>query len=196
MSQELAQEKAFNDFRDLAEESQQSSSPDKISMQQASAAGRIILNWANTPMQYVRIQKRALQDLIAGRGDAKVHISRIAYYGVMQNLIFNALHKRYLLQVLVMMTKKMKRKKKAKDKKIARVANGMVDSQLKGLGIAGAAMVAAKNTLMKIYEESQKKTPEFEKAAIEALSFSPAISSKYRKNSRWFKKLQLGIEKK
>jgi len=57
----------------------------------------------------------------------------------------------------------------------------MVDSQLKGLGIAGAAMVAAKNTLMKIYEESEKKTPEFEKAAIEALSFSPAISSKYRK---------------
>jgi len=57
----------------------------------------------------------------------------------------------------------------------------MVDSQLKGLGIAGAAMVAAKNTLMKIYEESKKKTPEFEKAAIEALSFSPAISSKYRK---------------
>ncbi len=91
ISQELAQEQAFQDFRQIAEESQQSSSPDKISMQQASAAGRVILNWANTPMQYVRIQKRSLQDLIAGRGDAKTHISRIAYYGVMQNLIFNAL---------------------------------------------------------------------------------------------------------
>jgi hypothetical protein len=182
MSPELAQEKAFNDFRDIAEESQQSSDPSKISMQQASAAGRVILNWANTPMQYVRIQKRDLQDLIAGRGDPKVKIARIAYYGVMQNLIFNALQ-----QALFAIgfgdddEEEDEKKKKAKDKKIARVANGMIDSQLKGLGIAGAAMVAAKNTLMKIYEESEKKTPEFEKSAIEALSFSPAISSKYRK---------------
>ena len=181
MSQELAQEKAFNDFRDIAEESQQSSSPDKISMQQASAAGRIILNWANTPMQYVRIQKRALQDLIAGRGDAKVHVSRIAYYGVMQNLIFNALQQALFAIGFGDDDEDEAAKKKQDDKKIARVANGMIDSQLKGLGIAGAAMVAAKNTIMKIYEESGKNRPEFEKAAIEALSFSPAISSKYRK---------------
>ena len=57
----------------------------------------------------------------------------------------------------------------------------MIDSQLKGMGISGMAMVAAKNTLMKIYEESKQKRPEYEAAAIEALSFSPAISSKYRK---------------
>ena len=184
MSQELAREKAFQDFRLIAEESQQSSSPDKISMQQASAAGRVILNWANTPMQYVRIQKRSIQDLIAGRGDAKTHISRIAYYGVVQNLIFNALQ-----QALFAIgfgdddddEEKSAAKKKQDDKKIARVANGMIDSQLKGLGIAGAGMVAVKNTLMKIYEESGKQRPEYEKAAIEALSFSPAISSKYRK---------------
>ncbi len=184
MDPKLAQEKAFQDFRQIAEESQQSSSPDKISMQQASAAGRVILNWANTPMQYVRIQKRAIQDLIAGRGDAKVHMSRIAYYGVIQNLIFNALQ-----QALFAIgfgdddddEEKSAAKKKQDDKKIARVANGMIDSQLKGLGIAGMGMVAVKNTLMKIYEESGKERPEYEKAAIEALSFSPAISSKYRK---------------
>ena len=184
MDPKLAQEQAFQDFRQIAEESQQSSSPDKISMQQASAAGRVILNWANTPMQYVRIQKRAIQDLIAGRGDAKVHMSRIAYYGVMQNLIFNAMQ-----QALFAIAfgddeddeEKSAAKKKQDDKKIGRVANGMIDSQLKGLGIAGAAMVAVKNTLKKIYEESQKERPEYEAAAIEALSFSPAISSKYRK---------------
>ena len=181
MSKELATEKAFQDFRQIAEESQQSSSPDKISMQQASAAGRVILNWANTPMQYVRIQKRALQDLIAGRGDAKVHVSRIAYYGVMQNLIFNALQQALFAIGFGDDDEDEAAKKKQDDKKIARVANGMIDSQLKGLGIAGAAMVAAKNTIMKIYEESGKNRPEYEKAAIEALSFSPAISSKYRK---------------
>ena len=180
MDQKLAEEKAFQDFRQIAEESQQSSSPDKISMQQASAAGRVILNWANTPMQYVRIQKRAIQDLIAGRGDAKVHMSRIAYYGAIQNVIFNALQQA-LFAIAFDDEEDDEKKKKNKDKKIARVANGMIDSQLKGLGIAGAGMVAVKNTLMKIYEESGKKRPEYEKAALEALSFSPAISSKYRK---------------
>jgi hypothetical protein len=182
MDQKLAEQKAFEDFKDVAEESQQSSDPSKISMQQASGAGRVILNWANTPMQYVRIQKRALQDLIAGRGDAKVHISRIAYYGVIQNLIFNALQQALFAIGFGDDDEEEDPKKKARnDKKIARVANGMIDSQLKGLGIAGMGMVSVKNTLMKIYEESGKKRPEYEAAAIEALSFSPAISSKYRK---------------
>ena len=176
MDQKLAEQKAFEDFKDVAEESQQSSDPSKISMQQASGAGRVILNWANTPMQYVRIQKRALQDLIAGRGDAKVHISRIAYYGVVQNLIFNALQQALFAIGFGDDEEDDEKKKKAKDKKIARVANGMVDSQLKGLGISGMIMLSAKNTIMKIYEESKKKRPEYEAASIEALSFSPAIS--------------------
>ena len=62
---------AFDDFRHIAEESQQSSNPNRISQQQASGAGRVILAWANTPMQYARIQKRAAQDLINGSGDWK-----------------------------------------------------------------------------------------------------------------------------
>jgi len=151
-------------------------------MQQASAAGRVILAWANTPMQYARIQKRSAQDLIAGRGDAKTHISKIAYYGLVQNLIFNALQQALFAIGFGDDDEEEDPKKKARDdKKIARMANGMIDSQLKGLGIAGMGMVAVKNALMKIYEESGKKRPEYEKAAIEALSFSPAISSKYRK---------------
>ena len=182
MDQKLAEQKAFEDFKDVAEESQQSSDPSKISMQQASAAGRVILNWANTPMQYIRIQKRDLQDLIAGRGDPKVKIARIAYYGVVQNLIFNALQQALFAIGFGDDDEEEDSKKKARDdKRISRIANGMVDSQLKGLGIAGMGMVAVKNTLMKIYEESGKQRPEYEKAAIEALSFSPAISSKYRK---------------
>jgi len=182
MDQKLAEQKAFEDFKDVAEESQQSSDPSKISMQQASGAGRVILNWANTPMQYVRIQKRDLQDLIAGRGDPKVKIARIAYYGVIQNLIFNAMQQALFAIGFGDDDEDEDPKKKARDdKRIARVANGMIDSQLKGLGIAGMGMLSVKNTLMKIYEESKKKRPEYEAAAIEALSFSPAISSKYRK---------------
>ena len=182
MDQKLAEEKAFNDFRDIAEESQQSSDASRISMQQASGAGRIILNWANTPMQYVRIQKRAAQDLINGRGDWKTNVSKIAYYGAIQNLIFNSLQQALFAIGFGSDEDEKDPKIKARnEQKIIRVANGMVDSQLKGLGIAGAAMVATKNTIMKIIDESEKKRPEYEKAAIEALSFSPAISSKYRK---------------
>ena len=47
----------FRDFREIAENSQQSSRTDKISQQQASDLGRVILAFANTPMQYMRIQK-------------------------------------------------------------------------------------------------------------------------------------------
>jgi len=57
----------------------------------------------------------------------------------------------------------------------------MIDSQLRGLGIMGAATASAKNVIIKLYEEHNKKTPEYEAAAIEALGFSPPLSSKYRK---------------
>ena len=57
-----AKKQAMQEFREIAEENQQSSRPDKISQQQSSDAGRLILMFANTPMQYARLQKRAFQD--------------------------------------------------------------------------------------------------------------------------------------
>ena len=59
-----AEAKAFNDFQDIAEETQQSSRPDLISQQQASLLGRFILAFQNTPMQYARLIKKAAIDLI------------------------------------------------------------------------------------------------------------------------------------
>ena len=180
MDQNLAEEQAFNDFRDLAEESQQSSDAMRISMQQASAAGRVILAWANTPMQYARIQKRAFQDLLNGRGDWKSNVSKIAYYGVVQNLVFNALQQA-LFAIGFGDDDDDDKIKARNDKKIIRTASGMVDSQLRGLGIGGAALASLKNMVMKLIEEHGKKTPEYEAAAVEALGFSPPLSSKYRK---------------
>jgi len=91
MPQDLAEKQAFEDFYAIAEKNQQSSNPSKISQQQASGAGRVILAFANTPMQYARIIKRSSQDLINGRGDWKKNVGTIAFYGVAQNLIFNAM---------------------------------------------------------------------------------------------------------
>ena len=84
MSQTEAEVEAYKDMQEIAEETQQSTRPDKISQQQASPLGKIILAFQNTPMQYNRLMKRAAQDLVNGRGDPKEHVSKIAYYGAIQ----------------------------------------------------------------------------------------------------------------
>jgi len=178
MDQKAAEAQAFEDFRQIAEESQQSSNPNKISMQQASGAGRVILAWANTPMQYARIQKRAAQDLINGRGDWKTNVSKIVYYGAIQNLIFNALQSAVFA---LGFGEDDEDKDAKKNEKISKIANGMIDSQLKGLGIFGAASVALKNTLMTLYEEHGKESPKYENAIDDLLSFSPPLGSKIGK---------------
>ena len=182
MTDEQATKQAFEDFRAIAETNQQSSSPSKISQQQASAAGRVILAFANTPMQYARIQKRAIQDLIAGRGDWKSNISKIAYYGIIQNLVFNALQNALFLLMFDDEDEETEEAKQNKlDQKTARIANGMADSLLRGLGIQGAAVSAIKNVLLKISEESQKKSTKYREAVFEAFDFSPPIDAKVRK---------------
>ena len=176
-----AETQAFEDFKAIAEESQQSSSPSKISQQQASTAGRVILAWANTPMQYARIQKRAAQDLINGRGDWKTNISKIVYYGAVQNLIFNTLQQAVFALGFGDDDETDEKKAEKKNKKALSVANGMIDSQLKGLGIFGAASAAMKNTLMTLYEQHGKKSPKYDEAVADLLSFSPPLGSKISK---------------
>ena len=179
MDQKAAEKQAFNDFRQIAEESQQSSNPNRISAQQASGAGRVILAWANTPMQYARIQKRAAQDLINGRGDWKTNVSKIVYYGAVQNLIFNALQQAvFALGFGEDDEEEMDAKK---SEKISRIANGMIDSQLKGLGIGGAAVVALKTALMELGKQHAKDRSKYEEAVFDLLGFSPPLGSKIQK---------------
>ena len=180
MEQKAAEAQAFEDFRQVAEESQQSSNPNRISQQQASGAGRVILAWANTPMQYARIQKRASQDLINGRGDWKTNVSKIVYYGAVQNLIFNALQQAVFALGFGEDEDEEEQNAK-KSEKISRVANGMIDSQLKGLGIGGAAVVALKSTLMELGKQYSKDRPKYEEAVFDLLGFSPPLGSKVQK---------------
>ena len=178
MEQKAAEAQAFEDFRQIAEESQQSSNPNRISAQQASAAGRVILAWANTPMQYARIQKRSAQDLINGRGDWKTNVSKIVYYGAIQNLIFNSLQQAVFA---LGFGEDDEDEDAKKNEKISRVANGMIDSQLKGLGIGGAAVLALKSALMELGKQHAKKSPEYEEAVFDLLNFSPPLGSKINK---------------
>ncbi len=173
-----AKEQAFSDFRETAETAQQSSRPDKISQQQAGPLGRTILAFANTPAQYARLTKKAASDLVNRRGDDKTNLSKLLYYGFVQNLIFNALQQ----AVFALAFGDSEEEEKAREKKYISVANGMADGILRGIGVQGAIISTLKNTIIKIIQESEKDDPEYsEKTIIELLGVSPPIQSKVKK---------------
>ena len=174
-----ANEKAFEDFRETAEESQQSSRPDRISAQQAGPLGRTILAFANTPAQYARLTKKAASDIINGRGDLKTNLSKLAYYGAVQNLIFN-----FLQQAVFALAfgDESDEEEKKKEEKLLGVANGMADGFLRGIGIAGAITATLKNALIRIIKESEKARPDYaETTIIQLLGISPPVQSKAQK---------------
>ena len=177
MDQKLAEQKAFDDFYQIAETNQQSSNPSKISQQQASGAGRVILAFANTPMQYARIIKRSAQDLKNGRGDWKKHVGTIAFYGIIQNVVFNALQN----ALFALGFGEDEEEDKKKEEKMGRIANGMVDSLLSGLGIQGKAVLSLKNSLITLAKEMDSESPKFVKAVYDLFDFSPPLDSKFRK---------------
>ena len=178
MSQSEAENQAFLDFQEIAEETQQSSRPDLISMQQASSLGRLILAWANTPMQYTRLTKKALSDIINGRGDLKSNVSRILYYGAIQNIIFGTLQ-----TGLAFLMFGDDEEDKDRDKKEQRVLNGMLDTLLRGVGVYGALVSTAKNTLIAAYEELGKGfgQKDYSKIMQQLVNLSPPVGSKVRK---------------
>lgn len=177
MTLKEAEEQAFLDMQEIAEETQQSARPDKISQQQASVLGRLILAFQNTPMQYTRLIKKAILDLQAGRGDAKSNISRIIYYGAIQNVIF------YSLQTaLFAMMFGDDEDEEVINTKTERVINGSIDSILRGMGVGGAVVSTVKNMIKTVYDQKQKPRNRREEGAVlmEFLNLSPPIGIKAR----------------
>lgn len=175
LEQKEAEQKAFTDFQEIAEETQQSARPDRISLQQASSLGRLVLAFGNTPMQYARLTKKATLDLINGRGDWKTNISKIAYYSVIQNIIFSALQQGMFA---LLFNDEDDDKEKSR---LIRIGNSSLDTLLRGAGVYGAAAATVKNMIIKVIEESKKSRPDYTKVAIEATALSPPINSKLRK---------------
>ena len=175
MPQEQAQQQAFLDFQETAEESQQSSRPDRISQQQASGLGRIILAFANTPMQYARLTKKAALDLINNRGDWKTNLSKLMYYGAVQNIVFSS------LQTALFALMFEDEEEEEVRNRYFRIANGSADGLLRGIGFGGAVVATAKNMVLEAINQANKNRPNYEKAALKALSLSPPVDSKIRK---------------
>ncbi len=194
-TKEQAEQKAFEDFSSIAEETQQSGDPMLVSQQQASVLGRLVLAFQNTPMQYTRLIKKAGQDLVNRRGNPMTNMSKIVYYGFVQNLIFSTLQNALFALIPGFddeeeefttdkeREKYLEKQQRKKDKKVVRVANSMVDTLLRGSGLAGAVVSTIKNVIMAYqkYDEAPLIQKENADIILAALNISPPIGSKARK---------------
>ena len=179
LSKADAEARAFEDFKAKSEESQQSSDPSKISQQQASTAGKVILAFANTPSQYSRIMKKAGLDIVNGRGDWKDNVSKILYYGALQNVIFTTLQS--ALFAVAFNDDEEEQQSFLEKYKGAKTINSMSDNILRGLGIGGAVVSTLKNIVVDIYDRSQKSRPEYADVALKLLDVSPPVDIKVSK---------------
>ena len=184
LSQAEAEAKAFEDFSAISDETQQSGDPMLVSAQQSSHLGRLVLAFQNTPMQYTRLMKKAGQDLINGRGDAKTNISKIAYYGFVQNLIFSALQNSLFALIPGFDDEEEddEQYEKIINTKTERIVNSMVDTILRGSGLTGAVVSTLKNTINRYYKEEKKGyNADHAYTLLELANVSPPIGSKMRK---------------
>ena len=184
LTEQEAEKKAWEDFSKISDETQQSGDPKDISKQQSSGAGRLLLVFQNFTMQQSRIVKKAVLDLKNGRGDAKTNIAKIAYYLAVQNIMFSTLQQGLFA---VMFDdddeeEKAKKGKKTKQEAAVDIANGVLDSILRGTGFLGGIIATTKNVLVKYFEEAAKKQKaEYAKVVLEVANMSPPIGSKLRK---------------
>ena len=187
LKQKEAENKAWEDFQEITETNQQSARPNMVSQQQASAAGKFILNFQNTPSQYVRIPKKSFLDVLNRRitppytnqfqSDAS-NISRIAYYLAAQNLIFYGLQS----AMFMVMFSDEEEDIKLFDKKRERIWNGMLDTVLRGSGIFGGVLSTIKNMGIAFYKQRQMTyNPDESSVVGEMLNLSPVIGIKVRK---------------
>jgi len=189
MSKKEAEEQAFLDFSKISDETQQSSDPALVSQVQRSNLGRLVFAFQNTPMQMTRLMKKDALDIINGRGDWRVKVARITYYGAIQNFIFASLQSALFAMLPGFddddedLTAAELDKKNAKEEaKIARVLNSMLDTLLRGSGVYGAVFSTVKNVIRE-YNKQEKKgfMSNHAYTVLSLFDISPPIGSKARK---------------
>ena len=189
MTQKEAEQQAFLDFSKISDETQQSSDPALVSQVQRSNLGRLVFAFQNTPMQMTRLMKKDALDIINGRGDWRVKVARITYYGAIQNFIFSSLQSALFAMLPGFddddedLTAAELDKKNAKEEaKIARVLNSMLDTLLRGSGVYGAVFSTVKNVIRE-YNKQEKKgfMSEHAYTVLSLFNISPPIGSKARK---------------
>lgn len=189
-----AEKLAFEDFRQATITSQQSSDPRMVSQQQASTMGRFILQFGNTPGQYTRIQIKAAKDIINNRGNDASNVSKIIYYGLLQNALFTMMQQALWVSFFDDDDEWMF------EVEGRTVLEGMIGSTLRGLGAYGALIdVAIRAAKVKAIEKEKGFMGKNEKVIIEALGVSPGVKSMARKtlngmNVSKYRKDEFGID--
>ena len=183
MPEEEAEAKAWKDFTRLTNKSAQSNDPALISQQQAEPIGRLILAFGNATLQMNRIMKKSAKDLINGRGNPSEHVAKILFYGFIQNALFSAMQKALFIGLFGGEDEEEdKKKKKTTEEKAFEMADDMLDSFLRGSGLAGAVVSTAKNTTQQYFKQREKKQKGDQAyTLIEGLNLSPSLGSKARK---------------
>lgn len=176
---------AFQDFVEATEESQQSSRQDRLSKVQMGPLGRIVFAFGNTPMQYSRITKKAALDLANGRGNQLSNISRLMYYGALQNVIFSTLQNALFYALF-----DDEEKDDVKLSKALQTTNSIVDTVMRASGWWGLGISTVKNIGLEAYRQSQKDRPDLSEATDRVLSISPPIGSKFNKIKKGFREIE------
>ena len=110
-------------------------------------------------------------------------MSKILYYAVAQNIIFNAMQK--ALFALMFAADEEDEEETLTDKEKKKLLNGVsgaADSILRGLGVGGAVVSTLKNMVIKFLEQDKRGyRADHAYTLIEGLNVSPPIGSKARK---------------
>lgn len=192
-TEEQAEKKTMADFYQTSEKSQQSADVSKISENQASKTGRALLAFMNTPFQYSRIMKKAAIDIVKGRGNLANNVSKIVFYGFLQNVMFNALQN--LVFAIMWSDDDDDEEAKQKDSKqrTLRTLNGVLDGIVRGMGMQYVALSVVKNALMKWYDTTG--TPEAAHDVIlELLNIFPSVGIKARQVDKAIKAIEYNKE--
>ena len=187
LSKKEAEAKAWTDFQNITQSSSSPNITDMTSQQQSMWIGKMVLNFQNITSQYNRIIKKSASDIYNRRitppnttqfqSDAS-NMSRILYYGAVQNVIFYSLQTALFA---VMFGDEDEENEKFLKKK-ERVINGTFDSILRGSGIYGVAISTLKNMAIKWFEQREKSYNKDESAVLmELANFSPVVGIKSRK---------------
>ena len=187
LSKKEAESKAFTDFQEIAEATQQSARPDMASQQQASDAGKWVLAFQNVTSQFNRLGKKAFLDMYNRRitppnktllqSDIS-NASRILYYFGIQNLVFYGLQS----ALFFMMFDEDPDDEKLLNKQ-ERALSGSIDSVLRGAGVMGAAVATLKNMAIRFLEQREASGYGKDESAVimELANFSPPLGIKLRK---------------
>ena len=161
---EEAIQKAYAEFVAQAEETQQSTRPERLGQSQTTQMGKLILAFANTPMQYNRKMARAIKDLRASgtSKERKAQARReLLYYGAAQNVVFTSLQKLMLPGVSGDV-----------EDEAGDWANALANTILRGIGVWGAVTAAVKDALIAASKGKDVYDP--------LIGLAPAVGTKVR----------------